>query len=84
VRHVAKALVAHPGAFSSCGLLARAGAPIGLPTIPLFVLAGVALVPHTPGFDLVDNPTADPPRPRFAGTRRRRSRGREGTCRSPT
>jgi hypothetical protein len=81
---VARALVAQPGAFLSCGLLARAGAPIGLRTIPLFVLAGVALVPLTPGFDLVDNPTADRPRPRLAGTRRRRSRGREGTCRSPT
>jgi monovalent cation:H+ antiporter-2, CPA2 family len=56
VPHVADALVALGGAFLVCGLLARLGVPIGLPTIPLFMLAGVVLGPHTPGFDLVDDP----------------------------
>jgi monovalent cation:H+ antiporter-2, CPA2 family len=56
VHHVAEALVALGGAFLVCGLLARLGVPIGLPTIPLFMLAGVVLGPHTPGFDLVDDP----------------------------
>ena len=36
-----------------CGLVARAGVPIGLPTIPLFMLAGLLLGPNTPGFVLV-------------------------------
>jgi CPA2 family monovalent cation:H+ antiporter-2 len=39
-----------------CGLIARVGVPIGLPTIPLFMLAGVLLGPSTPGFDLVQDP----------------------------
>jgi CPA2 family monovalent cation:H+ antiporter-2 len=56
VAHVAEALVALGGAFLVCGVLARIGVPIGLPTIPLFMLAGVVLGPHTPGFDLVDDP----------------------------
>ena len=56
MHHVAEALVALGGAFLVCGLLARLGVPIGLPTIPLFMLAGVVLGPHTPGFDLVDDP----------------------------
>ncbi|SNR80195.1 hypothetical protein [Blastococcus mobilis] len=84
MHHVAKDLAALPGALLICRVLARAGVLIGLASIPLFVLAGAVLGPHTPGFDLVDNPTADPPRARLAGTRRRRSLGREGTCRSPT
>jgi CPA2 family monovalent cation:H+ antiporter-2 len=57
VHHVAEALVALGGALLVCGLLARLGVPIGLPTIPLFMLAGVVLGPHSPGFDLVDSPT---------------------------
>jgi CPA2 family monovalent cation:H+ antiporter-2 len=56
VHHVAEALVALGGAFLVCGVLARLGVPIGLPTIPLFMLAGVVLGPHTPGVDLVDDP----------------------------
>jgi monovalent cation:H+ antiporter-2, CPA2 family len=56
MHHVAEALVALGGAFLVCGLLARLGVPIGLPTIPLFMLAGVVLGPHSPGFDLVDDP----------------------------
>jgi CPA2 family monovalent cation:H+ antiporter-2 len=56
VHHVAEALLALGGAFLVCGLVARAGVPIGLPTIPLFMLAGVLLGPHTPGFVLVSEP----------------------------
>jgi monovalent cation:H+ antiporter-2, CPA2 family len=44
------------GAFRVCGLIARVGVPIGLPTIRLFMLAGVLLGPSTPGFDLVQDP----------------------------
>ena len=36
-------------AFLLSGLLARAGARIGLPTIPLFVAAGMLVGPHTAG-----------------------------------
>ncbi|GAA2458642.1 cation:proton antiporter [Actinomadura vinacea] len=38
------------------GLLARAGVRIGLPTIPLFMLAGILCGPHTPGIALFDDP----------------------------
>ena len=38
--HVAETLVVLGGAFLVCGLIARVGVPIGLPTIPLFMLAG--------------------------------------------
>ncbi|MFD6533248.1 cation:proton antiporter [Streptomyces sp. NPDC060184] len=44
------------GAFLAAALLARAGARIGLPTIPLFILAGMLLGPHTPGIVLVADP----------------------------
>jgi CPA2 family monovalent cation:H+ antiporter-2 len=84
VHHVAEAPVALGGALPVCGLLTWADVPIGTPTIQLFALAAVVIGPHPPGFDLVDSPTAEPPRARLAGTRRRRSLGREGTCRSPT
>ena len=40
--HVADTLVVLGGAFLVCGLLARAGVRIGLPTIPLFMLAGIS------------------------------------------
>ncbi len=56
MQHVAEALVALGGAFLVCGLVARAGVRIRLPTIPLFMLAGVLLGPHTPGFALVEDP----------------------------
>jgi CPA2 family monovalent cation:H+ antiporter-2 len=56
VHELAEALLALGGAFLVCGLVARAGVPIGLPTIPLFMLAGVLLGPHTPGFVLVGDP----------------------------
>ena len=54
--HLAETLVVLGGAFLVCGLIARVGVPIGLPTIPLFMLAGVLLGPSTPGFDLVQDP----------------------------
>ncbi|MFH8404986.1 cation:proton antiporter [Streptomyces sp. NPDC018019] len=44
------------GAFLAAAVLARLGGRIGLPTIPLFILAGILLGPHTPGLSLVDDP----------------------------
>ncbi|KOT97513.1 transporter [Streptomyces sp. NRRL F-5755] len=44
------------GAFLAAAVLARLGSRIGLPTIPLFILAGILLGPHTPGIALVDDP----------------------------
>ncbi|MEU7042925.1 cation:proton antiporter [Streptomyces varsoviensis] len=44
------------GAFLAAAVLARAGGRIGLPTIPLFILAGILLGPHTPGYVLVADP----------------------------
>nr|WP_202511697.1 cation:proton antiporter [Streptomyces sp. SID3343] len=49
-------MIALGGAFLAAGILARAGARIGLPTIPLFMLAGILFGPNTPGIALVDNP----------------------------
>jgi CPA2 family monovalent cation:H+ antiporter-2 len=54
--HLAEALIALGGAFLVAGLLARAGVRIGLPTIPLFMLAGILFGPHTPGLALFDDP----------------------------
>jgi len=54
--HVGDALVALGGAFLAAAVLARLGARIGLPTIPLFMLAGVVFGPHTPGIAFVENP----------------------------
>ncbi|MFI6981646.1 cation:proton antiporter [Embleya sp. NPDC050154] len=54
--HLAEALIALGGAFLAAGILARTGARIGLPTIPLFMLAGILFGPNTPGIALVDNP----------------------------
>ncbi|UJW35866.1 cation:proton antiporter [Saccharothrix sp. AJ9571] len=50
------ALLAVGGAFLAAGVLARLGARIGLPTIPLFMLAGFLFGPNTPGLSLVDDP----------------------------
>jgi len=50
------ALIALGGSFLAAGLLARLGRHAGLPTIPLFMLAGVIFGPHTPGLALVDDP----------------------------
>lgn len=43
-------------AFLLCGLLARTGGRVGLPTIPLFVAAGVVVGPNTPGPVLFSHP----------------------------
>ncbi|MFE1075469.1 cation:proton antiporter [Streptomyces sp. NPDC058783] len=48
-------LLAMGGAFVAAAFLARLGGRIGLPTIPLFMLAGILLGPHTPGFVLVED-----------------------------
>ncbi|WP_406317994.1 cation:proton antiporter [Streptosporangium sp. NBC_01639] len=50
------ALIALGGSFLAAGIIARLGTRIGLPTIPLFMLAGILFGPHTPGLALVDNP----------------------------
>ncbi|GLW10161.1 transporter [Microtetraspora sp. NBRC 13810] len=50
------ALVALGGAFLAAGIIGRLGSRIGLPTIPLFMLAGIVFGPHTPGLALVDDP----------------------------
>lgn len=52
----ADTLLAMGGAFVAAAVLARLGNRIGLPTIPLFILAGILLGPHTPGYVLVDDP----------------------------
>lgn len=44
------------GAFLAAAFLARVGGRIGLPTIPLFILAGILLGPHTPGVVLLSDP----------------------------
>ncbi|MFE1962727.1 cation:proton antiporter [Streptomyces sp. NPDC059479] len=44
------------GAFLAAAILARLGSRIELPTIPLFILAGILLGPHTPGIVLVSDP----------------------------
>jgi monovalent cation:H+ antiporter-2, CPA2 family len=48
-------LLAMGGAFLAAAFLARLGRRIGLPTIPLFMLAGILLGPHTPGVVLVED-----------------------------
>jgi len=53
---VGSSLVALGAALVATGVLGRAGRRIGLPTIPLFMLAGVVLGPHTPGLHLVHDP----------------------------
>jgi monovalent cation:H+ antiporter-2, CPA2 family len=52
---VGDAFIALGGAFLAAGVLARAGRRLGLPTIPLFMIAGVVFGPHTPGVALVDD-----------------------------
>lgn len=51
----ADTLLAMGGAFLAAAFLARLGGRIGLPTIPLFMLAGILLGPHTPGLVLVED-----------------------------
>ena len=55
--HLAETLMALGGAFLAAGLAARLGRRVGLPTIPLFMLAGLLLGPNTPGLALVQDPT---------------------------
>ncbi|NLU67913.1 cation/H(+) antiporter [Streptomyces sp. HNM0574] len=52
----AETLIAMGGAFVAAAVLARLGGRIGLPTIPLFILAGILLGPNTPGFVLLKDP----------------------------
>ncbi|MEU6337659.1 cation:proton antiporter [Streptomyces cellulosae] len=52
----ADTLLAMGGAFLAAAVFARLGRRIGLPTIPLFMLAGILLGPHTPGLVLVEDP----------------------------
>jgi monovalent cation:H+ antiporter-2, CPA2 family len=52
----AETLLALGGAFLAAGFLARLGSRIGLPTIPLFMLAGILLGPNTPGLVVVNDP----------------------------
>ncbi|MEU8912459.1 cation:proton antiporter domain-containing protein [Streptomyces nigrescens] len=54
----ADTLLALGGAFLAAAVLTRLGGRIGLPTIPLFMLAGILLGPHTPGPVLVKDPHA--------------------------
>jgi hypothetical protein len=54
--HLGEQLVALGGAFLAAGLLARAGRRIGMPTIPLFIIAGILFGPDTPGLVLVEDP----------------------------
>jgi CPA2 family monovalent cation:H+ antiporter-2 len=51
-------LVALGASLLAAGLLARLGRRVGLPTIPLFMVAGLLFGPHTPGVQLVDDPGA--------------------------
>jgi hypothetical protein len=43
-------------AFLLAGLFGRLGRGIGLPTIPFFIVAGIAFGPHTPGVVLLERP----------------------------
>ncbi len=53
---VGRELVALGGALLVAAALARAGRRIRLPTIPLFMAAGILSGPHTPGPVLISNP----------------------------
>ncbi|MEX2255092.1 MAG: cation:proton antiporter [Acidimicrobiia bacterium] len=49
-------LVALGASLLAACVLARAGQRVGLPTIPLFIVAGIVFGPHTPGLSFVDDP----------------------------
>lgn len=49
-------LVAIGGAFLVAGVLGRFGRRVGLPTIPLFMAAGILFGPNTPGLVVVEHP----------------------------
>jgi CPA2 family monovalent cation:H+ antiporter-2 len=50
-------LIALGGTFLVAGLMARLGRRFGLPTIPLFMVAGLVFGPQTPGFVLIEEPS---------------------------
>ncbi|MFS3130455.1 cation:proton antiporter [Nocardioides sp. Bht2] len=54
--HAADLLVALGSALLICGLLARIGGRYGVPTIPLYMVAGLVFGPFTPGLVLVPEP----------------------------
>jgi K+:H+ antiporter subunit KhtU len=53
---MASSLVALGATLLAAGVLGRAGRRVGLPTIPLFMLAGIIFGPHTAGLDFVHDP----------------------------
>ena len=53
---MARELMALGASFLLAGVLARGGGKVGLPTIPLFILAGMIVGPHTPGAVLFKHP----------------------------
>jgi CPA2 family monovalent cation:H+ antiporter-2 len=53
---VGHTLIALGGAFLAAGLMARIGRRFGLPTIPLFMAAGIIFGPQTPGIVLIEQP----------------------------
>jgi K+:H+ antiporter subunit KhtU len=53
---VDEALVALGAALLAAGILARIGRRLELPTIPLFMLAGIIFGPNTPGLSIVSDP----------------------------
>jgi monovalent cation:H+ antiporter-2, CPA2 family len=53
---VGHTLIALGGAFLAAFVFGRLGRRLGLPTIPLFMLAGVLFGPNTPGIELVSHP----------------------------
>ena len=53
---MARELIVLGVAFLLCGFLARLGARAGLPTIPLFMAAGILVGPNTPGPVLFERP----------------------------
>ena len=53
---MARELIVLGVAFLLAGFLARAGARVGLPTIPLFMAAGILMGPNTPGPVLFERP----------------------------
>ena len=49
-------LLAVGAAILLAGLFGRAGRRLGLPTIPFFIVAGIAFGPNTPGIVVLDDP----------------------------
>jgi len=53
---VGEALVGIGGAFLAAGIFGRLGRRVGLPTIPLFMAAGILFGPNTPGLVVIEHP----------------------------